>query len=181
LKYSTLKIEIFLVNRREQCQTISLDLASDHRLATNDKSLIAFTAATVVCAGSQAAVAEFRQSAPKTAFPRSEEKVPNAEIPIAKLDRKGLFAKKMYDSQGNFLGKVVGVTTNDAGEIVSIQLRATVTREARVPRSMLTGMAANVELPSPTGNEELGKRGRHLGRNFCHYFHGVATISDLAL
>jgi hypothetical protein len=97
------------------------------------KSLIAFTAAAVVCAGSQAAVAEFRQSAPKTAFPRSEEKVPNAEIPIAKLDRKGLIAKKMYDSQGNFLGKVVGVTTNDAGEIVSIQLRATVTREARVP------------------------------------------------
>jgi hypothetical protein len=38
------------------------------------KSLIAFTAATVVCAGSQAVAAGFRHamSTPRTPFPRSE-------------------------------------------------------------------------------------------------------------
>jgi hypothetical protein len=103
------------------------------------KSLIAFAAATVVCAGSQGVVAWFSHavSAPRTPFPRSEEKVSDVEIPIAKLDRKDLIGKKMYDPQGNFLGKVVGVTKNDAGEIVSIQLRATVTREARVPANQV--------------------------------------------
>ena len=53
-------------------------------------------------------------STPRTPFPRSEEKVspisPHAEIPIAKLDRKDLLGKKMYDHQGNFLGKVVSVS-----------------------------------------------------------------------
>jgi hypothetical protein len=73
------------------------------------KSLIAFTAATVVCAGSQAVAAGFRHamSTPRTPFPRSEEKVspisPHAEIPIAKLDRKDLLGKKMYAHQGNFV------------------------------------------------------------------------------
>jgi hypothetical protein len=103
------------------------------------KSLIAFTAATVVGAGSQAVAAGFRHamSTPRIPSSRSEEKVSptstHAEIPIAKLDRKDLIGKKMYDHQGNFLGKVVSVTKDDAGEIVSVQLRATVTREARVP------------------------------------------------
>ena len=107
------------------------------------KSLIAFTAATVVCAGSQGVAARFRHamSTPRTPFPRSEEKVspisPHAEIPIAKLDRKDLLGKKMYDHQGNFLGKVVSVIKDDAGEIVSVQLRATVTREARVPANQV--------------------------------------------
>ena len=107
------------------------------------KSLIAFTAATVVCAGSQAVAAGFRHamSTPRTPFPRSEEKVspisPHAEIPIAKLDRKDLLGKKMYDHQGNFLGKVVSVIKDDAGEILSVQLRATVTREARVPANQV--------------------------------------------
>ena len=52
------------------------------------KSLIAFTAATVVGFGSQAEAAGFSHamSAP--------------EIPIAKLDRKGLIGKRMYDHQG---------------------------------------------------------------------------------
>jgi hypothetical protein len=80
-------------------------------------------------------------STPRTPFPRSEEKVspisPHAEIPIAKLDRKDLLGKKMYDHQGNFLGKVVSVIKDDAGEIVSVQLRATVTREARVPANQV--------------------------------------------
>lgn len=49
------------------------------------KSLIAFTAATVVGVGSQAEAAGFSHamSAP--------------EIPIATLDRKGLIGKRMYD------------------------------------------------------------------------------------
>jgi hypothetical protein len=63
-------------------------------------------------------------STPRTPFPRSEEKVspisPHAEIPIAKLDRKDLLGKKMYDHQGNFLGKVVSVIKDDAGEILSV-------------------------------------------------------------
>jgi hypothetical protein len=80
-------------------------------------------------------------STPRTPFPRSEEKVspisPHAEIPIGKLDRKDLLGKKMYDHQGNFLGKVVSVIKDDAGEILSVQLRATVTREARVPANQV--------------------------------------------
>jgi len=77
------------------------------------KSLIAFTAATVVCAGSQAVAAGFRHamSTPRTPFPRSEEKVspisPHAEIPIAKLDRKDLLGKKMYDHKGIFLARLL--------------------------------------------------------------------------
>jgi hypothetical protein len=43
----------------------------------------------------------------------------------------------MYDHQGNFLGQVVSVIKDDAGEIVSVQLRATVTREARVPANQV--------------------------------------------
>ena len=107
------------------------------------KSLIAFMATTVVCAGSQAVAAGVRHamSTPRTPFPRSEEKVlpisRHAEIPIAELDRKDLLGKKMYDHQGNFLGKVVSVIKDDAGEIVSVQLRATVTREARVPANQV--------------------------------------------
>lgn len=107
------------------------------------KSLIAFTAATVVCAASQAVAAGFRHATntPKTPSPRSEEKVwptsADAEIPIAKVDRKDLIGKNVYDHQGNFLGKVVSVTKDDAGEIVSVQLRATVTREARVSANQL--------------------------------------------
>ena len=107
------------------------------------KSLIAFMAATVVCAGSQAVAAGFRHamSTPRISSSRSEEKVSptstHAEIPIARLDRKDLIGKKMYDHQGNFLGKVVSVTNDDAGEIVSVQLRATVTREARVPANQV--------------------------------------------
>jgi PRC-barrel domain len=106
------------------------------------KSLIAFTAATVVGAGSQAVAAGFRHamSTPRIPSSRSEEKAPtstHAEIPIAKLDRKDLIGKKMYDHQGNFLGKVVSVIKDDAGEIASVQLRATVTREARVPANQV--------------------------------------------
>ncbi len=107
------------------------------------KSLIAFTAATVVGVGSQAMAAGFRHamSTPRIHSSRSEEKVSptltHVEIPIAKLDRKEVIGKKMYDHQGNFLGKVVGVTKDDAGEIISVQLRATVTREARVPANQV--------------------------------------------
>ena len=61
----------------------------------------------------------------------------SSRIPLAKLDRKDLLGKKMYDHQGNFLGKVVSVIKDDAGEIVSVQLRATVTREARVPANQV--------------------------------------------
>jgi hypothetical protein len=48
---------------------------------------------------------------PGTPFPRSEEKVSpisqHAEIPIAKLDRKDLLGKKMYDHQGIFLARLL--------------------------------------------------------------------------
>jgi hypothetical protein len=44
----------------------------------------------------------------------------------------------MYDQQGNFLGRIVGVTKDDTGEIASVQLRATVTREARVPANQVS-------------------------------------------
>ena len=47
----------------------------------------------------------------------------------------------MYDQQGNFLGKVVSVTKDDAGEIVSVQVRAAVTREARVQARCASGRA----------------------------------------
>jgi hypothetical protein len=63
-------------------------------------------------------------STPIVPSSRSEEKVlatsTHAAIPIAKLDRRDLIGKKMYDQQGNFLGKVVSVTKDDAGEIVSV-------------------------------------------------------------
>ena len=103
------------------------------------KSLIAFTAAIVLCAGSQPIAAGFRHATnkPRASFPRSEEKISHAEIPIANLDGKDLIGKKMYDQQGNFLGKVVGATKDDAGKIVSVQLRAMVTREARVPANQV--------------------------------------------
>ena len=125
------------------CQSRWIQVPKRRRKPMLRKSLIAFTAATVICAGSQAVAAGFRHamSTPRTPFPRSEEKVspisPHAEIPIAKLDRKDLLGKKMYDHQGNFLGKVVSVIKDDAGEIVSVQLRATVTREARVPANQV--------------------------------------------
>ena len=91
------------------------------------KSLIAFTAAIVLCAGSQPIAAGFRHATnkPRASFPRSEEKISHAEIPIANLDGKDLIGKKIYDQQGNFLGEVVGATKDDAGKIVSVQLRAT--------------------------------------------------------
>jgi hypothetical protein len=91
------------------------------------KSLIAFTAAIVLCAGSQAIAAGLRHATntPRTPFPRSEENISRAEIPIAGLDGKDLIGKKIYDQQGNFLGEVVGATKDDAGKIVSVQLRAT--------------------------------------------------------
>jgi hypothetical protein len=54
---------------------------------------------------------------PRTPFPRSQEKVSQAD-PIAKFDRKDLIGKKMYDQQANFLGKIVGVTKENTGEIV---------------------------------------------------------------
>jgi hypothetical protein len=92
-------------------------------------SLIALTAATVVGVGSQTVFAGPKHMPSATST--------YAEIPIAKLDRKDLIGKKMFDQQGNFLGKVVGVTKDDVGEIVSVQLRATVTREARVPANQV--------------------------------------------
>jgi hypothetical protein len=107
------------------------------------KSLIAFTAATVVCAGSQAVAAGFRHSmnTPRAPFLPSEERVApistHAENQIAKLDRKDLIGKNMYDHQGNFLGKVVSVTRDAAGAILSVQIRATITREARVPANQV--------------------------------------------
>ena len=71
------------------------------------KSLIAFTAATVVCAGSQAVAAGFRHamSTPRIPSSRSEEKVSatstHAEIPIANLIG-GTCGKKMYDQTRKF-------------------------------------------------------------------------------
>jgi hypothetical protein len=64
---------------------ISVALDSNRRKPMLRKSLIAFTAATVVGVGSQAEAAGFSHamSAP--------------EIPIATLDRKGLIGKRMYD------------------------------------------------------------------------------------
>ena len=94
------------------------------------KSLIAFMAATVVCAGSQAVAAGFRH-AMSTNIPTCRNSDRQS------FDRKDLLGKKMYDHQGNFLGKVVSVIKDDAGEIVSVQLRATVTREARVPANQV--------------------------------------------
>jgi hypothetical protein len=108
------------------------------------KSLIALTAATVVAAGSQGVLAGFRHatSTPRILSPRSEDKVSaastHAKILITKLDLKDLIGRRMYDQQGNFLGKVVSATKDDAGEIASIQLRATVTREARVPANQVS-------------------------------------------
>ena len=59
----------------------------------------------------------------------------------------------MYDQQGHFLGKVVSVTKDDAGEIVSVQLRAAVTREARVPARCASwrGAASNWQAPVSRG------------------------------
>jgi hypothetical protein len=103
------------------------------------KSLMAFTAATVVGAGSQAVgLRDLGTLRARREFPPHDQKrrsrqhrhMPKFRSP--KLDRKDLIGKKMYDHQGNFLGKVVSVTKDDAGEIVSVQLRATVIREARV-------------------------------------------------
>jgi hypothetical protein len=90
------------------------------------KSLIALTAATVVTAGSQGVFAGFRHATrtPRILSSRSEDKVlaasTHAEIPITKLDLKDLIGKRMYDQQGNFRGKVVSATKDDAGEILAL-------------------------------------------------------------
>jgi hypothetical protein len=121
------------------------------------KSLIAFTAATVV-AGSQAVAAGFRHamSTPRTPFPRSEEKVspisPHAEIPIAKLDRKDLLGKKMYDHQGNFLGKVVSVIKDDAGEIISL-LSPPVRQSVKLPKRRALKRRPSFCRPMSTRNQ----------------------------
>ena len=94
------------------CQSRWIQVLKRRKKPMLRKSLIAFTAAIVLCAGSQAMAAGFRHATntPRTPFPRSEEKISHAEIPIANLDGKDLIGKKIYDQQGNFLGKVVGAT-----------------------------------------------------------------------
>ena len=82
----------------------------------------------MVCAGSQAVAAARYEHAENSLSTIRREGLAN--IPTCRNSDR-------YDHQGNFLGKVVSVIKNDAGEIVSVQLRATVTREARVPANQV--------------------------------------------